>query len=200
MINATKAIVFLTIPSASRKRNPTRVGAGLQPGSGTDFSLSLTRHRAHSTLPRIDHPLFPLLEKLLSFPDRHAAQRTVTFLLPFNATSRWPAMTSSRTRSLALLAVTAAATFSFSYALSSTAPSLQIAFTFDDLPAHGPLPPNEVRLDVASKILAALHAANLPPSTASSTPPSSKKSLTISPSSKPGTTPAIPSAITPGRT
>ncbi len=72
-------------------------------------------------------------------------------------------MTSSRTRSLALLAVTAAATFSFSYALSSTAPSLQIAFTFDDLPAHGPLPPNEVRLDVASKILAALHAANLPP-------------------------------------
>ncbi len=163
MINATKAIVFLTIPSASRKRNPARVGAGRQPGSGTDFSLSLTPHRAHSTLPRIDHPLFPLLEKLFSFPDRHVAQRTVTFLLPFNAPSRWPEMTSYRTRSLALLAVVAAATFSFSYALSSAAPTLQIAFTFDDLPAHGPLPPGETRLKIANKTLSALHAAHLPP-------------------------------------
>jgi len=40
---------------------------------------------------------------------------------------------------------------------------LRIAITFDDLPAHGPLPPGEARLEVASKIIAALHDANVPP-------------------------------------
>jgi peptidoglycan/xylan/chitin deacetylase (PgdA/CDA1 family) len=40
---------------------------------------------------------------------------------------------------------------------------LRIAITFDDLPAHGPLPPGETRLDVASKIIAALHDAKVPP-------------------------------------
>jgi len=40
---------------------------------------------------------------------------------------------------------------------------LRIAITFDDLPAHGPLPPGETRLEVASKIIAALHDANVPP-------------------------------------
>ena len=39
----------------------------------------------------------------------------------------------------------------------------QIAFTFDDLPAHGPLPANETRLQVISKIVSALHDAGLPP-------------------------------------
>src|SRR5437763_1439030 len=39
----------------------------------------------------------------------------------------------------------------------------QIAFTFDDLPAHGPLPANETRLQVISKIVSALHDAALPP-------------------------------------
>jgi peptidoglycan/xylan/chitin deacetylase (PgdA/CDA1 family) len=39
----------------------------------------------------------------------------------------------------------------------------QIAITFDDLPAHGPLPPGETRLEVISKIVTALRDANLPP-------------------------------------
>ena len=39
----------------------------------------------------------------------------------------------------------------------------QIVFTFDDLPAHGPLPPGETRMDVASKIIAALRENHLPP-------------------------------------
>jgi len=45
--------------------------------------------------------------------------------------------------------------------LSSTAP--QIAFTFDDLPAHSALPPGETRLDVANKIITALKQAHMPP-------------------------------------
>jgi lysophospholipase L1-like esterase len=39
----------------------------------------------------------------------------------------------------------------------------QIAITFDDLPAHGPLPPGETRMEVASKIIAAMREARLPP-------------------------------------
>ena len=44
---------------------------------------------------------------------------------------------------------------------AATAP--QLAITFDDLPSHGPLPPGETRLDVASKIVAALQDAHAPP-------------------------------------
>jgi peptidoglycan-N-acetylglucosamine deacetylase len=39
----------------------------------------------------------------------------------------------------------------------------QLAISFDDLPAHGPLPANESRIEIASKILKALHDAKLPP-------------------------------------
>ncbi|MDE1160357.1 MAG: polysaccharide deacetylase family protein [Acidobacteriaceae bacterium] len=42
-------------------------------------------------------------------------------------------------------------------------PAPQIAFTFDDLPAHGPLPPGEDRPEPVREILAALKAANMPP-------------------------------------
>jgi lysophospholipase L1-like esterase len=42
-------------------------------------------------------------------------------------------------------------------------PAPKLAFTFDDLPAHGPLPPGESRSEIASKVLAALRAAHLPP-------------------------------------
>jgi len=42
-------------------------------------------------------------------------------------------------------------------------PQPKIAFTFDDLPVHGPLPPGESRIDVISKIVVALQAAHLPP-------------------------------------
>ena len=39
----------------------------------------------------------------------------------------------------------------------------QIAFTFDDLPAHGPLPPGETRIEVADQVIKALKRAHLPP-------------------------------------
>lgn len=39
----------------------------------------------------------------------------------------------------------------------------KIAITFDDLPAHGPLPPGVTRMDVISKIIAALRDAHVPP-------------------------------------
>ena len=42
-------------------------------------------------------------------------------------------------------------------------PAPKIAFTFDDLPEHGPLPPGETRLQVITKIVSALHAADMPP-------------------------------------
>jgi peptidoglycan/xylan/chitin deacetylase (PgdA/CDA1 family) len=38
-----------------------------------------------------------------------------------------------------------------------------MAITFDDLPAHGSLPPGETRVAVASKIIAALRDAQVPP-------------------------------------
>jgi lysophospholipase L1-like esterase len=42
-------------------------------------------------------------------------------------------------------------------------PRPKIAFTFDDLPAHGPLPPGETRMEAAAKILTALKDAHMPP-------------------------------------
>jgi peptidoglycan/xylan/chitin deacetylase (PgdA/CDA1 family) len=41
--------------------------------------------------------------------------------------------------------------------------SPQVAFTFDDLPAHGPLPPGEARPAVVKSILATLKAEHMPP-------------------------------------
>jgi peptidoglycan-N-acetylglucosamine deacetylase len=38
----------------------------------------------------------------------------------------------------------------------------QVALTFDDLPAHGPLPTGQTRLQIANSILATLHDQNLP--------------------------------------
>lgn len=42
-------------------------------------------------------------------------------------------------------------------------PVVEMAITFDDLPAHGPLPPGMTRLDVARSLLATLRAERLPP-------------------------------------
>jgi peptidoglycan/xylan/chitin deacetylase (PgdA/CDA1 family) len=42
-------------------------------------------------------------------------------------------------------------------------PPLQIAFTFDDLPAHGPLPPGMARPEPVHSILATLKRENMPP-------------------------------------
>jgi lysophospholipase L1-like esterase len=41
--------------------------------------------------------------------------------------------------------------------------ALKLAFTFDDLPAHGPPPPGETRIEIAAKILKALHDAHVRP-------------------------------------
>ena len=46
---------------------------------------------------------------------------------------------------------------------SPAEPAPKIAITFDDLPAHGPLPPGETRLDVISKVIASLREEGLPP-------------------------------------
>lgn len=45
----------------------------------------------------------------------------------------------------------------------ASAGAQQIAFTFDDLPSHGPLPPGETRIQVANKVIQALRKAHLPP-------------------------------------
>ena len=44
-----------------------------------------------------------------------------------------------------------------------TTPPLQVAITFDDLPTHGELPPEESRLQIAQSILATLRQQKLPP-------------------------------------
>lgn len=47
-------------------------------------------------------------------------------------------------------------------ALAAAAAAQEVALTFDDLPAHGPLPPGMTRLDIAKSIIATLKAANAP--------------------------------------
>jgi peptidoglycan-N-acetylglucosamine deacetylase len=51
----------------------------------------------------------------------------------------------------------------FSQAAAPASGPLQVAFTFDDLPAHGPLPPGVARPDVVKSILATLKRENMPP-------------------------------------
>ena len=64
---------------------------------------------------------------------------------------------------LPIIVVTAMNLF-VSTALAQVASSPpQLAITFDDLPAHGPLPPGETRTDIATKILKAMHDAKVPP-------------------------------------
>ena len=52
---------------------------------------------------------------------------------------------------------------SFAQGASAPKPPLQVAFTFDDLPAHGPLPPEIARPEVARSILSTLKRENMPP-------------------------------------
>jgi peptidoglycan/xylan/chitin deacetylase (PgdA/CDA1 family) len=47
--------------------------------------------------------------------------------------------------------------------LTTSAQQPQAAFTFDDLPAHGPLPPGEARPEVVRSILATLKQERMPP-------------------------------------
>ena len=46
---------------------------------------------------------------------------------------------------------------------STCAHAQQIAFTWDDLPTHGPLPAGETRVEIGKKILQAMKAAHMPP-------------------------------------
>jgi peptidoglycan-N-acetylglucosamine deacetylase len=48
-------------------------------------------------------------------------------------------------------------------ALCASAPAQQIAFTWDDLPAHSALPQGETRVDIGHKLIAAMKAAHMPP-------------------------------------
>lgn len=48
-------------------------------------------------------------------------------------------------------------------AMSCAAGAQQVAITFDDLPAHGPLPPGETRIEVAHQVIRALQKAHVPP-------------------------------------
>jgi peptidoglycan/xylan/chitin deacetylase (PgdA/CDA1 family) len=64
-------------------------------------------------------------------------------------------------RLLFRFALVAVSCFLFVTTINAQAP--RIAFTFDDLPAHGPLPPGETRVQIAAKIIAALHDAHVPP-------------------------------------
>ena len=48
-----------------------------------------------------------------------------------------------------------------SFALSASAQ--QIAFTWDDLPAHSALPPGETRVEIGRKLIAAMQAEHVPP-------------------------------------
>jgi peptidoglycan/xylan/chitin deacetylase (PgdA/CDA1 family) len=57
----------------------------------------------------------------------------------------------------------AAAAASFVMALAAGGQSPQIAFTWDDLPTHGPLPAAETRVDIGRKIIQAMRDAHLPP-------------------------------------
>lgn len=45
----------------------------------------------------------------------------------------------------------------------STSQAQQLAFTWDDLPAHSALPPGQTRQDIASRIIAAMKQAGMPP-------------------------------------
>jgi peptidoglycan-N-acetylglucosamine deacetylase len=65
-------------------------------------------------------------------------------------------------RTLVVL-ICAALVFGFGVLAVTSAGAQQVAFTFDDLPAHGPLPPGETRMEVAEKVLKALKKAHMPP-------------------------------------
>jgi peptidoglycan/xylan/chitin deacetylase (PgdA/CDA1 family) len=48
-------------------------------------------------------------------------------------------------------------------AIGAVAPAQQIAFTWDDLPAHSALPAGETRVEIGHKLIAAMKDAHLPP-------------------------------------
>ena len=51
----------------------------------------------------------------------------------------------------------------FALAITTIAPAQQIAFTWDDLPAHSALPTGETRVEIGHKLISAMQAAHMPP-------------------------------------
>jgi peptidoglycan-N-acetylglucosamine deacetylase len=51
----------------------------------------------------------------------------------------------------------------FALALTTAVVAQQIAFTWDDLPAHSALPQGETRVEIGHKLIAAMKAAHMPP-------------------------------------
>jgi peptidoglycan/xylan/chitin deacetylase (PgdA/CDA1 family) len=62
-----------------------------------------------------------------------------------------------------LIAICLVAVFGLRLAAAAQTLAPQVAFTFDDLPAHGPLPPGEYRPEPIRSILATLKAEHMPP-------------------------------------
>jgi peptidoglycan/xylan/chitin deacetylase (PgdA/CDA1 family) len=54
-------------------------------------------------------------------------------------------------------------TLALSLIFAANSSAQQVALTFDDLPAHGPLPPGQTRLQIADSILTVLHDQHIPP-------------------------------------
>ncbi len=65
--------------------------------------------------------------------------------------------------SLPIIVIAATSLFMSTALAQVGSPEPQLAITFDDLPAHGPLPPGETRIDIVTKILKAMHDAKVPP-------------------------------------
>lgn len=68
----------------------------------------------------------------------------------------------ARTSALWLLGLTAMAAPALPASALARAEPVQIALTFDDLPAHSALPPGQTRVQIAEQLLAALNAAGAP--------------------------------------
>ena len=64
---------------------------------------------------------------------------------------------------LTLSATSACAQQNAAISMPPAAPTPQVAFTFDDLPAHGPMPPDTTRREIIDSILSTLKKEKLPP-------------------------------------
>src|SRR5258707_8180687 len=49
------------------------------------------------------------------------------------------------------------------FVMTASTRAQQIAFTWDDLPAHSALPPGETRVEIGRKLIAAMKQAKMPP-------------------------------------
>jgi hypothetical protein len=82
----------------------------------------------------------------------------------------------------------------------STAKAQQIAFTWDDLPAHSALPQGETRLEIGRKLIDAMKQAHLPPVYGFVNGVAIEREPAPHPCSKIGAMRVFSLATTPGRT